>query len=213
MTPASTRTLQALLGVAGIVLGVLAYRAQVDNLPEPLTTTGRATATVLAGWSFLVAGLVAWRRRPDNRLGPLMVVAAFALLARQLRYGDSALAFTAFTLFGEVAYVLVGHCALAYPSGRVTDRLERLIRAARRRVKATEGTLRTLTRIVVICCRRVVAGHRPCPVAPCGKCLSPWRENMAKGRFAWQARERPSSGVAPPQDERSVGTAEAEGIG
>jgi signal transduction histidine kinase len=126
MSPAATRMLHALLGIAGIGLGVLAYRAQVDNLPEPLTTTGRATATVLAGWSFLVAGLVAWRRRPDNRLGPLMVAAAFALLARQLRYGDGELAFTLFTLFGEVAYVLVGHCALAYPSGRVTDRLERL---------------------------------------------------------------------------------------
>ena len=114
------------LALAGLLLGVLAYQAQVDNLPEPLTTTARASATVVAGWAFLVAGLVAWRRRPGNLLGPLMVAAAYALLARQLRYGHDPLAFTVFTLLGEVAYVLVGHAALAYPSGRVTDRLELL---------------------------------------------------------------------------------------
>ena len=103
--------LQVLLGVSGIALGALAYRAQVDNLPEPLTTEGRALATVLAGWAFLVAGLVAWWRRPANRLGLLMLAAGFALLARQLRYGHDPLAFTVFMLFGEVAYVLVASVA------------------------------------------------------------------------------------------------------
>ncbi len=122
----ANRLVQIALAAAGIVLGVLAYRAQVDNLPDPLTTPARASATVLAGWAFLVAGLVAWARRPGNRLGPLMIATSFALLARQLRYGHDPLAFTVFTLFGEVAYVLVGHAALSYPAGRVTDRLEKL---------------------------------------------------------------------------------------
>jgi signal transduction histidine kinase len=121
-----TRWIQVALGLAGLLLGLLAYQAQVDNLPEPLTTPARASATVVAAWAFLVAGLVAWQRRPGNRLGPLMVAAAYALLARQLRYGHDPLAFTVFTLLGEVGYVLVAHAALAYPSGRVTDRLELL---------------------------------------------------------------------------------------
>ena len=115
----------ALLAVAGVVLGVLAYQVQVDNLPEPLTTPGRAIATVVAAWSFLVAGLVAWLRRPSNRLGPLMVATCFALLARQFRYSHDPLAFTVFFLVGELGYVLYTHVALAYPSGRVTDRLEK----------------------------------------------------------------------------------------
>jgi signal transduction histidine kinase len=122
----STRALQALLAIAGIALGVLAYQVQVDNLPEPLTTPSRALASVVAAWSFLLAGLLAWRRAPENRLGPLMVLTCFALLARQFRYSHDPLAFTAFFLLGEVGYVLVGHVALAYPFGRVRDRLERL---------------------------------------------------------------------------------------
>jgi len=121
-----TRALQALLAIAGIVLGVLAYQVQVDNLPEPLTTTSRALAGVVAGWAFLLAGLVAWRRAPENRLGPLMVATCFALLARQFRYSHDPLAFTVFFLLGEVGYVLVGHVAFAYPFGRVKDRLEKV---------------------------------------------------------------------------------------
>jgi len=119
----TTRVLQVLLAIAGALLGVVAYRVQIHNLP--LTTSLRSGATVVAAWAFLVAGLVAWSRRPGNRLGPLMVATCFALLARQFRYSHDALAFTAFFLLGELGYVLVAHVTLAYPFGRVTDRLER----------------------------------------------------------------------------------------
>jgi signal transduction histidine kinase len=121
-----TRVAQIVLAAAGLVLGVLAYRVQVDNLPEPLTTPARASASVIAAWSFLLAGLVAWSRRPQNRLGPLMVITCFALLAHQFRYSHEALAFTVFFLVGELGYALYAHVALAYPSGRVTDRIERI---------------------------------------------------------------------------------------
>jgi signal transduction histidine kinase len=116
--------LKVFLGMAGAVFAALAYRAQVDNLPEPFTTNARAVATIVPPVAFLVAGLVAWSRRPGNRIGPLMVLAAVFLLARQFRYSHDSLAFTLFFLLGEVGYVLIGHVALAYPSGRVTDRLE-----------------------------------------------------------------------------------------
>jgi signal transduction histidine kinase len=118
------RLVTAALAASGVVLGVLAYRVQMDNLLEQ-TTTLRAFASVAAAWSFLVAGLVAWRRRPGNRLGPLMVATCFALLCRQFRYSGDPLAFTVFFALGEVAWALVAHVALAYPGGRVTDRLER----------------------------------------------------------------------------------------
>ena len=112
---------------AGLALGLLALQAQIDNLGSP---TARALATVAVGWSYLTAGLIAWSRRPANRLGMLMVAAGFALLLRQLRYSDDALAFTTFFLLGELGYALVAHSALAYPTGRVTDRAERwLVRA------------------------------------------------------------------------------------
>ncbi len=122
----TTRVVQIGLAALGIALGVAAYRVQIDNLPEPLTTPARAMASVVAAWSFLVAGLIAWSRRPENRLGRLMVLTCFALLARQFRYSHDPLAFTVFFLVGELGYALYAHVALAYPSGRVIDRFERL---------------------------------------------------------------------------------------
>src|SRR5439155_423331 len=107
---------------AGVALAVLAYEVQVDSYHSP---DDRAVAQVAVGLSFLLAGLIAWSRRPANRLGALMVAAGFALLLRQLRYSHDALAFTLFFALGDLAYALVAHSALAYPSGRVKDRVER----------------------------------------------------------------------------------------
>jgi hypothetical protein len=92
--------IQAALAIAGVVLGVVAYRVQLDNIPT--TTELRSLGSVAAAWSFLFAGLVAWLRRPANRLGPLLVATSFALLARQFRYSHDDLAFTLFFLLGEL---------------------------------------------------------------------------------------------------------------
>jgi signal transduction histidine kinase len=118
-----TRWLQVALGLAGFALGVLAYRVQIDNLPN--TTTLRSCGTVAAAWSFLLAGLIAWMRRPKNRLGPLMVATCFALLARQFRYSHDSLVFTAFFVLGELGWALFAHVTFAYPYGRISDRVER----------------------------------------------------------------------------------------
>jgi signal transduction histidine kinase len=120
------RAFQLLLGALGLVLGVVAYRVQVDNLPEPYTTEPRAAASVAYGWAFLFAGLIVWARRPGPRVGPLMVLTGSFLLARQLRYSHDELAFTLFFLVGEVGFALVVAVAFSYPSG-VSDRLERLL--------------------------------------------------------------------------------------
>jgi hypothetical protein len=120
------RAVRIALVAAGLVLGVVAYRVQIDNLGA-LTTPVRATAIVAVAWAFLVAGLVAWARRPHNRLGPLMAAAGIALLLRQLRYSDDPLVFTVFFALGEVSYALVAHSVLAYPSGRVIGRPERAL--------------------------------------------------------------------------------------
>ncbi|HET9545129.1 MAG TPA: sensor histidine kinase [Gaiellaceae bacterium] len=109
---------------AGLGLGILAYQVQVDELRQ-FSSPENATAIVAVAWAFLVAGLVAWRRRPGNLLGPLMMLAAFALLLRQFRYSHDDWTFTVFFLVSEVSYALVAHSVLAYPGGRVTDRLER----------------------------------------------------------------------------------------
>jgi signal transduction histidine kinase len=120
------RLLHLGLAAAGVALGVVAYQVQIAELGR-FTSPERAVAVIAVAWAFLVAGLAAWSRRPDNRMGPLLFAAGFALLVRQLRYSHDAALFTIFFLVSEVSYALVAHSVLAYPSGRVTDRFERLL--------------------------------------------------------------------------------------
>jgi signal transduction histidine kinase len=107
---------------AGVVLGVFASDIQVDDLHSP---TERAAAQVVLGWTYVAVGLLAWIRRRGNPIGPLLVAAGLAWLARQLRYADTAALFTVFFLLGDVCYALVGHAVLAYPTGKVRGRFER----------------------------------------------------------------------------------------
>ena len=112
------------LVVAGAALGIAAYHVQVHDLHSP---ADRAAATVAVAWSFLAAGLVAWARRPSNLVGPLMLAAGFALLARQLRYSHDPAVFTIFFALGDLGYAIVAHSVLAYPTGRLTGRTERVL--------------------------------------------------------------------------------------
>jgi signal transduction histidine kinase len=122
-----------LLLLAGLVLGVITYRVQMHNLHVrigghgPFTTPARATAIVTGGLLFVVAGLVAWARRPANRVGPLMTLAGFTLLLRQLRYSHDPFLFTAFFAVGELSYWVVAQAIFSIPSGRITDRIERAL--------------------------------------------------------------------------------------
>jgi signal transduction histidine kinase len=126
-----TRLRACVVLAAGLALGVIAYRVQIHNLHlrihghGPFTTPARASAIVAGAWLFVVAGLVAWLRRPGNRLGPLMTAAGFALLLRQLRYSHDPFLFTVFFAVGELSYWVVAQAVFSYPSGRITDRLER----------------------------------------------------------------------------------------
>ena len=120
------RTLHIALLAAGLSLGVVAHDVQISNL-GPATTQPRSWGIVIGAWLFLVAGLIAWNRRPANLLGPLMTAASFALLLRQLRYSHDSAIFTTFFVIGELAYWIVAIAVFAYPSGRVTDRWEKLL--------------------------------------------------------------------------------------
>jgi hypothetical protein len=144
------KSLQASLLIAGAVLGVVAYQVQIDNLGG-YTTPARSWAIVIGAWLFLVAGIVAWSRRPTNRLGPLMTAAGLALLLRQLRYSHNSLLFTTFFVVGELSYWVVANAVFAYPSGRVTDRAERLL------IRAGYGVTFAFTLAILL----VYDGSRP----------------------------------------------------
>ena len=78
--------------VGGALLGVAAYRVQVNDILSP---ADRAAAQVAIGWTFIAVGVIVCIRRAGNMLGPLLLAAGALWLARQLRYADNAALFTA----------------------------------------------------------------------------------------------------------------------
>ncbi|MDQ3716152.1 MAG: sensor histidine kinase, partial [Actinomycetota bacterium] len=81
------------------------------------------------GVLFVVAGLLAWARRPDSSIGGLLTVAGLTwLLSRVLLWaGDNAAVFTIGLVLVLAPIAFVAHLAVAFPSGRMASRLERLI--------------------------------------------------------------------------------------
>jgi signal transduction histidine kinase len=86
-----------------------------------------AIVELAAGWGIIVAGLVFWERHRDNRCGPLFVAAGFAwFLPEWTNQGvGSAVGFTAGLVGVAACAPLVGHAALAYPTGRLKSYLDR----------------------------------------------------------------------------------------
>ena len=111
------------LAVAAVLLGIVGYDLRVDNVAF---AAGNAAASVAVSWAYVAAGLVAWTLRPENRMGPLMVAVGFALLVGALQYSESEWVFTVGFLLGDLNLALFAHAVLAYPSGRILDRAERL---------------------------------------------------------------------------------------
>jgi signal transduction histidine kinase len=128
MAPMDRRALLA-PAVVGVV-GGLAYAAIVlssDHVDDRGLTAGLG---LLAGWSFIGIGLFAWWRRPGNRTGALMVAAGFAWFASGVSASDDDLLFTIGIALDGLFPAILGHLLMAFPSGRLQGRAERLAAAA-----------------------------------------------------------------------------------
>ncbi|MGH3143545.1 MAG: hypothetical protein ACRDO9_10500, partial [Gaiellales bacterium] len=77
--------------------------------------------------SYIVAGLIAWWRRPDSRFGPLMVAAGFVNFLATLDWASADVPYTIGVALDLLAPVLFLHVFIAYPSGRLSGRLEQVI--------------------------------------------------------------------------------------
>lgn len=122
MRGSHSHLLRAGVGALALVLGVAAYRLQRHDLHQSAL---RSLPAAAIGWTAICAGLVAAVRRPHNRMGLLMVAYGFAVLIRPLQYGQDSLVFTVGLLLGQLNLALFAQVTLAYPSGTLTDRLER----------------------------------------------------------------------------------------
>ena len=86
------------------------------------------TLFLVVGWSFIASGLIAWTRRPLNRLGPLLVLSGFLWFAGPvLSRSSTSLLFTLGIAVADAFVVLLVYVLFAFPSGRVPQRLDRLL--------------------------------------------------------------------------------------
>ena len=117
--------------LGGLALGAVSFAlvrgepgyALVDD------SVARAVAELGAGLALIAVGAASWMRRPESRFGLLLALAGVAwFLAEWNNPGiGSSLGFTIGLVFYAVAPALVAHAALAYPEGRLSSRIDRLM--------------------------------------------------------------------------------------
>ena len=118
----------ALLGLAGaaVVSGAVLFVLVLGSDHEDSRGLTAALG-LLVGWSFTGTGLFAWWRRPANRTGVLMTAAGFTWFASGLSAADDDVLYTVGLTTDALFPVIVGHLVLAFPSGRLETRAERLL--------------------------------------------------------------------------------------
>jgi signal transduction histidine kinase len=115
------------IGLAGFLAGVvcLVIVTSSDHLDE--VQIGGVVFTPLIGWSFIGTGLFAWWRRPDNNIGPLMTAVGFTWFAGALLASDVPGLFAIGGVLNALPYALLLHMLVAFPSGRLETRTERIL--------------------------------------------------------------------------------------
>ena len=115
------------------VIGALGYTGAITAtvLAAQHVDTGFAIATLLPAYGLVTAGLIGWRARPAIPLGPLMTAAGmlFCLWPTQAFVSVPVLT-TASMIFGDLSSGFVVHFLLAFPSGRLPDRLSKVATVA-----------------------------------------------------------------------------------
>jgi signal transduction histidine kinase len=109
---------------AALLAGVSAAiaLAVAGDVPAP-----HAAVILWVSLSYAVSGLIAWWHRPANRFGPLMIVTGFGMVAATLIWADGGLLHTTGQALDLLPLVLVVHVCLAFPSGHLRSRFERVL--------------------------------------------------------------------------------------
>jgi signal transduction histidine kinase len=92
------------------------------------SSTEGAVALLGAGWALVACGLVFWGRHRGNAVGPLLVAAGFAWFLGEWDSPGvgSAPVFTVGLVFYASSAPLAAWAVLAYPTGRLASRVERV---------------------------------------------------------------------------------------
>jgi signal transduction histidine kinase len=116
-------------GPAALVAGGIGVALVLtsDHEDNPLLA---AALGLFASLSFVLAGLIGWTRKPDNPTGMLMVALGFAISISSLSEANQSIPFTIGWVWGGFFIAIFLHLMLAYPSGRLESRIERIVVAA-----------------------------------------------------------------------------------
>jgi hypothetical protein len=120
------------LAAIGLCVAALAALELAVVIAGDPTGVSRATAALpaLVGVVYAGAGLVAWARRPHNRMGPLLTAAGLAWIGWGLWAADISFLAAVGLLCEALPFAIMVHLLLAFPSGRLERRSERLLVAA-----------------------------------------------------------------------------------
>ena len=110
------------IGILGLVWG-LASEAIYYQTGAPALDVLRDLAI---GWTYLYGGLAIWASRPANPTGRLMTLVGLTWFIGNVQLSDVALLHAVGTAFADVVAVALIALILAYPSGRLETRLDRV---------------------------------------------------------------------------------------
>jgi hypothetical protein len=125
--PAPTPAVSVAIAVAGVAAAAATLALGLTN--REVDHVG--IRVFLNDWitlNYVGAGLIAWWRRPDSRFGPLMIAAGFVnFLGASLTWVPADVPVTIGLALDLLPPVVFLHVFLAYPSGRLSGRVERTI--------------------------------------------------------------------------------------
>ena len=121
------------IALAGCAAGAMSLVFALENdaigteLGEPMVIASIWSWTTLA---YIFGGLFAWSRRPESRFGPLMVTAGVVCFLVTLSWTTSDVSYTLGQTLDKLPAVVFLHVFLAFPSGRLSGRFEKLLVAS-----------------------------------------------------------------------------------
>jgi signal transduction histidine kinase len=122
----SRRLLVALAVTGALLMGVATALVLFAHDFLPHRGRGDGLGKIVLDGIWIATGLLARQRRPGNRVGLLMVAAGFADLTGKL-YWNASVPYVLFTALAVLQIPIFIHLFLAYPSGRLTSRLDRVL--------------------------------------------------------------------------------------
>jgi len=113
-------------GAAGVVLCAISVEVTLSG-PTVTNSGFAAVGRALMVGAPIAVGLYAWHRRPSERFGPLLVAAGFGWFLTTFAESGNEVVYSVGRVAGWLVEVGLVYLILAFPSGRLTQRIDRAL--------------------------------------------------------------------------------------